>query len=223
MATATASKAASKARKTKTKKAKPRELTAEESRDKLAQIIGADPVAIDLMPDDVAKELLSAFEDAVPDAVAKSMRSIRMVDLGPDVYAQVQGFTNLQINKRYFGTAKGLARARAAQKLDFDSGWSSTSTSRGIFTHELGHVVDEFKLRDFTSPFRAAGDYVLDNPASALQLSEYGTTNLNEMFAEAFSAVFDTPKSQRNFWLAGFASELKKGYKLSGSTIPSFL
>lgn len=198
--------------------------TAETLRDELAEIIGADPIAVELMPAEFMQEIVDVFKESVPTSVARSLRQIRFLDLGTDAYAQVEGLgTILTFNRKMFGDARALKRASRALKLDFNAKWSSTATTKGVVSHEMGHVLDSFKTRSFVSPFADATEYVFSNPATIANLSEYALTNVDEAFAEAFSAVFEIPKTKWNPWLQGFAEELRKGYVVAGDSIPSIL
>ncbi len=129
----------------------------------------------------------------------------------------------MEVNSKFAGSEKAVRRWNEMLRTDFETGWSSTSDIKGVFDHELGHLLHDYKLRDFSSPFADALRYCKEKPPVMLkgvfQVSEYAATDEFEAFAEAYSFIRSAPRSQWNSWVQGFAKEMQKGFKILGEDL----
>lgn len=128
---------------------------------------------------------------------------------------------DLEFSSRYFGATK-LAKTKEMLKHAVDTNFLASGTIQSVAHHELGHVYSFTMNRATRTQVKG---WIRNNPPTQNQLSQYGLTNSEEGFAEAWG-VLNTQGSKGNPWVEEYSKQLLKAHEdaVTGETfIPQFL
>jgi SPP1 gp7 family putative phage head morphogenesis protein len=121
-------------------------------------------------------------------------------------YSGKDEFEGISFNQKYYKTAKGYEELKKINKEQIDMGFWTESSVKGTITHEFGHQVMAYlkeqnlntpitqMYNEFTKEIANAGG---DKNRYKNLLSQYGSTNENEFFAEAFREYFDSSSPKK--------------------------